>query len=106
MNICSMSLKLNSDECLICLEKCKNTITFECCGEYLIHKNCYENWKKTNTICIISRNPVVEKNNFILYYITLAQFKVVLACYCFIMSGVCLYLIIVCDFNKDYCDLM
>jgi hypothetical protein len=101
-----MIVNLNTSECLICLEKCKNTVTFECCGEYLIHKECYTKWKKTNTICLICRNTVVENDTFRLYYITLARIKILVSCYCFIMCLSFLYIIIVCDFSKDYCDLI
>ena len=40
-----MIIDINSEECLICLEKCKNKMIFECCGEYLIHEKCYKKWK-------------------------------------------------------------
>jgi hypothetical protein len=99
-------LDLNSDMCLICLEKCKNTVTFECCGEYLIHDKCYKKWKDINKICLICRNPILENNNFVLYYVTLSQLKIVLSCYCLFMLASFLYIVIVCDFSKDYCDLM
>ena len=50
-----MIIDINSEECLICLEKCKIKMIFECCGEYLIHEKCYKKWKETNKICIIKK---------------------------------------------------
>ncbi len=48
-----MIVESKSSECLICLEECKNTILFECCGEYAVHSRCYKKWKETNKICLI-----------------------------------------------------
>lgn len=106
-----MIIDINSEECLICLEKCKNKMIFECCGEYLIHDKCYKKWKETNKICIICRNPVtendtIEQTNFLLYYVALARIKIIVSCYCYIMGLIFLFLLIKCDFKKDYCDLM
>jgi len=101
-----MIVESKSSECLICLEECKNTIIFECCGEYAVHSRCYKKWKETNKTCLICRNPVLERTYFILYYITLSQIKIILSCYCFFMFTSFIYIIVVCDFNKDYCDLM
>jgi hypothetical protein len=96
----------NSGECLICLEKCTQIINLECCGEYNIHKECYNKWIKQNKICLICRNPITENTSFVIHYITLAQIKLLLSCYCVISSTLLLYIIIVCDLSTDYCDLM
>jgi hypothetical protein len=96
----------NSTECLICLENCKNVINFECCGEYVIHKECYKKWKEANKICLICRNPIIENTDFILHYVALSRIKIILSCYCLISCSTFLYIVIVCDFSKDHCDLM
>ena len=98
----------NVSECLICLEQCKDVITFDCCGEYVIHNKCYNKWKETNKTCLICRNPITENTNFVIYYVNLARIKIFLSCYCLIMCFSILYIIIICDFNfkKDYCDLL
>jgi len=101
-----MKIDPESNACLICLEECKTQINFECCGNYRIHKKCYDKWNETNNICIICRDPPVQKNHFIAYYITLARIKMISALYCLVSftSLVCIFLI--CDFKKNYCDLM
>jgi flagellar biosynthesis protein FliP len=101
-----MIVNLRSDDCLICLEKCKNTIKFECCGEYVIHDKCYKKWRETNQTCLICRDSIVENTNFVLQYVTLARIKIVVSCYCVLMFTSFIYIIIVCDFSRDYCDLM
>ena len=87
----------NSSECLICLENCKNVINFECCGEYVIHKKCYKQWKEANKICLICRNPITENTNFILYYVILAKIKLTIICYCLLMSACFLFILIYSD---------
>ena len=95
----------NSLECLICLENCKNFIKFECCGEYVIHDKCYKKWRETNKICLICRSPITENTIFVLQYVTLARIKLTVACCCLFMSISFLFIITVCDFSEDYCDL-
>lgn len=97
---------VNVNVCLICLEECKTDIIFECCGSYKIHETCYKKWHEINKNCVICKSHVNYADKFILYYVALYKIKLIVTIYC-AMSLVCiLYIIAVCDFNKDYCDLM
>jgi hypothetical protein len=94
------------DECLICLEKCTHSINFECCGKYTIHDKCYKKWKETNKLCLICRSPDIQETNFILHYVTLARIKLLVTFYCLLMFVCLVYIVIICDFSLDYCELL
>jgi hypothetical protein len=100
-----MNIDLESNVCLICLDECKTEINFECCGNYKIHKQCYNKWKETNETCLICRNQVITPPQFITYYITLSRIKIITSVYCIFSFTALVYIFITCDFKEDYCDL-
>jgi len=90
--------------CLICLEESDKLIKINHCGIYHIHKSCYKKWliKNKNT-CIICKKELKIKKEINIIYIILIKICIIITV--LLLTGICIYIFVICDFKKPYCKL-
>ena len=92
------------NSCIICLEEFNNLIKINHCGIYYIHNSCYKKWliKNKNT-CIICKKELKTKKEINIIYIILIKMCIIVSV--LLLSGLCIYIFIICDLKNQFCKL-
>jgi hypothetical protein len=92
------------NSCIICLEESNDLTKINHCGIYYIHNSCYKKWliKNKNT-CIICKKKLQIKKEINIIYIILIKFYIIVSL--LLLSGMCIYIFVICDFKKPFCKL-
>ena len=92
------------NSCIICLEESDNLIKINHCGIYHIHNSCYKKWliKNENT-CIICKKELITRKEINIIYIILIKICIIVSV--LLLTGLCVYIFVICDFKKPFCKL-
>ena len=92
------------NSCIICLEESDNLIKINHCGIYNIHNSCYKKWliKNENTCIICKKELIIRKEINIIYIILI---KICIIVLILLLTGLCVYIFVICDFKKPFCKL-